>query len=67
MRLSILLAALFALYGCSSTNKTRLDCYNDCKSKGFKWSGIISRSERVDDQGILDTREVCRCIIEEPL
>lgn len=65
VRLVVTLFALFSLAACSTTNKTRLDCHDDCKKKGVTWSGIISRSERVDDQGEVEIKEVCRCNIEE--
>jgi hypothetical protein len=68
MKLALALAAFaWFLSGCSSTSKTRLDCYQECKTKGLKWSGVVSRSERIDDQGLVEASEVCRCNIEESL
>jgi|GEM_PF-5555705 len=65
LRLALPLLALVVFPACSTTEKTRLDCHDDCKKRGVTWSGIISRSQRIDDQGQVETKEICRCNIEE--
>ncbi len=63
----VLVLALLAFSGCSSTRKTRIDCFHDCKAQRLKWSGVVSRQEREDVDGNRETVEVCRCSIEEPI
>lgn len=62
----LLLAGLLPLAACSS-GKTRLDCYDECKRKGTTYSGVISRSTRVDDAGQMEVTETCRCNIEDSI
>ena len=59
-------AALLSFSACSN-HKVRLDCYDECKRKGYTFSGVISRDSRVDDQGQIEVKEVCRCNLEKSI
>ncbi len=67
IRAAFLAGAMFMIVSCSTPGKTRIDCFHDCKVQGLKWSGVVSRTERYDDEGRKESRETCRCSIEEPL
>lgn len=64
MRRVIPLALLLAaITGCSG-GKTRGECERECRKEGMPFSGKITRTETVAEDGSIHFTEVCRCNVE---